>query len=124
MTYIEGFVIPVPTAKKAEFVAHARKFDEWIIEQGALRVVEGWGVDVPRGKLTDFYGGVQATEDETVAFSWIEWPDKAVRDAGHARMREMMAGDGFAATMPEMPFDGKRMIYGGFEPVIDVGETR
>ena len=110
--YIDGFVIPVPTDRKAEFLEHARLVDALFLEWGAIRVVEGWGDDVPTGKHTDFARSVAATSDETVVFSWIEWPDKATRDAAMEKMR----------TDPRMmgappPFDGKRMIFGGFEPV-------
>ena len=112
MTYIDGFVIPVKTADKQAFLDHARRIDKFFIEYGALRVVEGWGDDVPVGKVTDFARSVQATEDETVVFSWIEWPDKATRDAAFKAMESN------AAMMAEpMPFDGKRMIFGGFIPV-------
>ena len=80
MSYIDGFVLAVPTANRQKFIAHANKFGSAFIEHGATRVVECWGADVPKGKTTDFQGAVQAKEDETVAFSWIEWPDKASRD--------------------------------------------
>ena len=119
--YIDGFVMAVPTANKDKFIAHAQKGDSVFIDFGATRVLECWGDDVPDGKLTDFRKAVQATDDETVVFSWIEWPDKATRDAG---MAKMMSGD-FKdermdpATNP-MPFDGKRMIFGGFAPVTEL----
>ena len=85
------------------------------MEFGATRIVECWGDDVPRGKVTDFSRAVQAKPDETVCFSWIEWPDKATRDAA---MVKMMSDTRFMAE--PMPFDGKRMIFGGFEPVVDL----
>ena len=81
MSYIDGFVIAVPTANKQKFIEHARHFDPLFIELGAIRVIEGWGDDVPDGKVTDFRRAVQATAEETVAFAWVEWPDKATRDA-------------------------------------------
>ena len=114
MTYIDGFVIAVETARKQEFLDHAKAIDSLFLEFGALRVVECWGEDVPVGKLTDFRRAVQATEDESVVFSWIEWPDKATRDAGSVRMEtdERMAGP--------IPFDGKRMIFGGFAQVFEL----
>ena len=85
MTFVDGYLIAVPTASKAKFVEMANSFDSFFMEHGALRVVECWGEDVPHGKLTDFYRAVQATDDETVVFSWVEWPDKATRDAAMAR---------------------------------------
>ncbi len=123
MAYIDGFVIAVPTANKQKFIAHATVFDSAFIEHGATRVVECWGADVPRGKTTDFQGAVQATDDETVAFSWIEWSDKACRDKVMQRMDELGKTDErFDPAKNPMPFDGKRMIYGGFEPIVDQGE--
>ena len=118
MSYIDGFVIAVPTADKQKFIDYARKFDPIFIEYGALRVVEGWGDDVPAGEVTDFARAVQASADETVAFSWIEWPDKATRDAG---MKKMMEDPRMDPASAPLPFDGKRMIFGGFEPVVDIG---
>jgi uncharacterized protein YbaA (DUF1428 family) len=116
MSYIDGFVIAVPTANREAFIGHASKFDSLFIEFGAIRVLEGWGEDVPDGKLTDFRRAVQATADETVVFSWIEWPDKATRDAG---MDKFMKDPRMEAAS-ECPFDGKRMIFGGFTPVVDL----
>lgn len=116
--YIDGFVMAVPTANKQKFIDHAKLGDSMFIEWGATRVIECWGDDVPDGKLTDFRKAVQAIDDETVVFSWIEWPDKETRDAAMARM---MAPDFSDLRMdPEknpMPFDGKRMIFGGFAPI-------
>jgi uncharacterized protein YbaA (DUF1428 family) len=114
MAYIDGFVIPVPTANRAEFLAHAHLVDAMFLEFGATRVVEGWGDDVPAGKHTDFARAVAATPDETVAFSWIEWPDKATRDAA---MERLSADPRMTGAAP--PFDGKRMIFGGFAPIYD-----
>ncbi len=123
MSYIQGFVIPVPTASKDAFIAHARKADEVFIEHGALKIWECWGSDVPHGKVTDFYGAVAAKDDETVVFSWIEWPDKATSEAMHAKMDELTKTDPrFSMESNPPPFDGKRMIYGGFEPVVILGE--
>lgn len=121
MSYIDGFVIAVPTANKQQFIEHARKVDGIFTEFGATRVIECWGDDVPEGKATDFRKAVQATSDESIVFSWIEWPDKATRDAA---MQKMMADDFSDERMdPEknpMPFDGKRLIFGGFEPVFEL----
>ena len=117
MSYIDGFVIAVPTANKQKFIEHARKLDPLFLELGALRVIEGWGDDVPHGKLTDFYRAVQATAEETVAFSWVEWPDKATRDAG---MKKMMEDPRMDPANNPMPFDGQRMIFGGFTPIVEL----
>ena len=116
ISYIDGFVIAAPTANRQEVIDYAARFDPIFIEFGALRVVEAWGVDVPHGKLTDFYRAVDAKDDETVMFSWIEWPDKATRDAG---MQKMMEDPRMGADNP-LPFDGKRMIFGTFENVLDL----
>jgi uncharacterized protein YbaA (DUF1428 family) len=121
MAYIDGFVIAVPTANKQKFIDHAKLGDSVFIDLGATRVLECWGDDVPDGKLTDFRKAVQASDDETVVFSWIEWPDKDTRDAG---MKKMMSGDFKDERMdPEknpMPFDGKRLILGGFAPLVEL----
>ena len=116
MSYLDGFVIPVEESARAAFIDHAQRMDVVFIANGATRVIECWGVDLKPGKTTDFQGAVQARSGEAVAFSWIEWPDKATRDTAFKAMEadeEMMA-------VP-MPFDGKRMIYGGFEPIVSKG---
>lgn len=114
-TYIDGFVTPVAagTSKEA-YRAFAGKMAPVLKEHGAIRVVEAWGDDVPDGKVTDFRRAVQAEGGETVVFSWIEWPDKPTRDAGMAKVME----DPRMHAEP-MPFDGKRLIYGGFEAIVD-----
>ena len=121
MSYIDGFVIAVPTANKQKFTDHASYSDDMFIEMGALRVVECWGDDLPDGKTTDFRMAVKAEPEETVVFSWVEWPDKATRDAA---MKKLMDPDNMDPRMDQtknpIPFDGKRMIFGGFEPVVDV----
>ncbi len=120
MSYVEGFIIAVPTAKKEAFIKHARLVDQVFLDHGALRVTECWGNNVPHGKQTDFYRAVNAREDETVVFSWIEWPDKASRDAVNDRLNELMASDDrFNREKNPMPFDGSRLIYGGFEVILD-----
>ena len=116
MAYMDGFVAAVPTANQQKYLDHANRGDSIFIEFGATRVVECWGDDVPDGTLTDFRKAVQAKDDETVVFAWIEWPDKATRDAGMQKMME----DPRMADNP-MPFDGKRLIYGGFRPILDLG---
>ncbi len=121
MSYIDGFVIAVPTANKQKFIDHAQSADSLFMELGATRILECWGDDVPDGKLTDFRRAVQATADETVVFSWVEWPDKAIRDVAMAKMESLMkTDDRFNPAKNPMPFDGKRMIYGGFAPVVEL----
>ncbi len=123
MSYIDGFVIAVPTANKQKFIDHAKSSDSVFMELGATRILECWGDDVPDGKLTDFRRAVQATADETVVFSWIEWPDKVVRDAAMSKMEALMqTDDRFNPAKNPMPFDGKRMIYGGFAPLVELKE--
>ena len=115
MAYIDGYVIAVPTASKQKFLDMAQKADPIFLEFGATRVVENWGDDVPHGKQTDFHRAVAAKDDESVVFSWIEWPDKATRDAGMEKaMKDPRMDPG------TMPFDGKRMIFGGFAPVVEI----
>jgi uncharacterized protein YbaA (DUF1428 family) len=119
MTYVDGFLIAVPTANKQKFIDHANSVNSFIMGLGATRILECWGDDVPSGKLTDFRKAVQAKDDEVVVFSWIEWPDKSTRDAAMSRMSDLMKTDD--RLNPEknpMPFDGKRMIFGGFSPVV------
>jgi len=116
MAYIDGFVIAVPTANRQKFIDFAKEFDPIFLEYGATRVLECWGDDVPHGERTDFYRAVDAREDEAVLFSWIEWPDKATRDEG---MKRVMDDPRMGPDNP-MPFDGKRMIFGGFAPVVDL----
>ena len=130
MSYIDGFVIAVPTANKQAFIDHAKMGDSVFVDLGATRVVECWGDDVAAGKLTDFRKAVQASEDETIVFSWIEWPDSATRDAAMATMTEWMNNPDQADPRMDpaknpMPFDGKRLIFGGFTPIVELqGEGR
>lgn len=125
MSYVDGFVIAVPTANRQKFIDHANTADGVFTDLGATRVVECWGDDVPDGKVTDFRRAVQAKDDETVVFSWVEWPDKATRDAAMKTMTEWMENPEKADPRMDparnpMPFDGKRLIFGGFETVVDV----
>ena len=120
MSYIDGFVIAVPTAKKEQFIEHARKGDSIFIDFGATRVLENWADDVPEGKVTDFHKAVQAKEDESVVFSWIEWPDKETRDAAMSKMMsEDFSDDRLDPEKNPVPFDGSRLIYGGFSPIVE-----
>jgi uncharacterized protein YbaA (DUF1428 family) len=116
MTYVDGFVLAVPADRKEEFRAHASALLPFFKEAGVTRVVESWGDDVPEGKVTDFRGAVQATQDEVVVLSWFEYPSKEARDAATEKMRSdpRMAEMGAAS-----PFDGKRMIFGGFTPIVE-----
>ena len=114
MTYVDGFVVPVPPGKKESYREIAALAATIFKEHGAIRVVECWGDDVPDGKLTDFKRAVNAQAGETVVFSWIEWPSKAARDEGS---KKVMSDP--RLKMDDMPFDGKRMIYGGFAVMLD-----
>lgn len=114
MSYIDGFVIPVPHDKKDAYREMAQKALPLFKSYGATRIVECWGTDIPDGKVTDFKKAVQAGPEENVVFSWIEWPSKEVRDAGNKKMM-----DDPAMRDMDMPFDGKRMFFGGFEPILD-----
>ena len=119
MSYIDGFVMAVPKANKEKFTRHAEAADAAFMEWGAIRVLECWEDDVPDGKVTDFHMAVKAKEDEAVVFSWIEWPDKETRDAGMEKMRMAARSDPrFDPEKNPMPFDGMRMIFGGFVPVV------
>ncbi len=116
MSYVEGFVAAVPAANKELYRKHAAEAAALFKKFGATRSVETWGDDVPEGQLTDFRGAVKAKEGEVVVFSWLEYPSKAVRDAANEKMKN----DPRMKEMGEqMPFDGKRMIYGGFIPIVD-----
>ena len=115
MNYVDGFVAAVPTANKAAYLEHARLAAAVFKEQGALSSVECWGDDVPEGKLTSFPMAVQRKPEETVVFAWITWPSRAVRDEGMKKVMEDPRMKGMA-----MPFDGQRMIYGGFQVVLEV----
>jgi len=112
--YTDGFVVPVPEGKRDDYIALANKMAKTFREKGATRVVEAIGDDVNHGKVTDFYRAVKAEDGEKIVFSFIEWPDKATRDAA---WKDIMEND--PAPSDPMPFDGKRMFWGGFEPIID-----
>jgi uncharacterized protein YbaA (DUF1428 family) len=118
VSYVQGFVIPVPVAQKDAYLAMATKAAPLFREYGALRVVECWGDALPDGQTTDFRKAVKAEEGENVVFSWIVWPDKEVAEAAHDKVMSdpRMEPDG------PIPFDGKRMIFGGFVPILDTGD--
>ena len=117
MSYVDGFLVPVPNAKKDAYREHAEKAGAIFKEFGMLSMVECWGDDVPEGKLTSFRMAVKQEEDETVVFSWMTWPSKEVRDEGWTKI---MADERLKAQGEEMPFDGKRMIYGGFKVLVEI----
>ena len=116
MNYIDGFVIPVPTAKREAYRQLAQTASAVFKDHGALKVVECWGDDVPEGKVTSFTMAVQRQPDEAVVFSWIVWPSRQVRDEG---MKKAMEDPRMNYDPATMPFDGKRMIFGGFEVIVD-----
>jgi uncharacterized protein YbaA (DUF1428 family) len=117
MTYVDGFVAAVPTANREAYKKHAASTASMFKEYGALKVVENWGNDVPEGKLTSFTMAVQRKEDETVVFSWITWPSREKRDEA---WKAIMADPRMQPEANPAPFDGKRLIYGGFETIVDV----
>ena len=126
MSYIDGYVIAVPAANKDRFEAHARLGDGVFIDLGALRVVECWADEVADGRHTDFRRAVQATPEEEIVFSWVEWPDKATRDAAFETMKGWASNPGSADPRMDpqanpMPYDGSRMIFGGFRPLVELG---
>lgn len=117
MTYVDGFVVAVPTANKEKFRQHAEEAALMFKKHGALAVIECWGDDVPDGKVTSFPMAVKKQDNETVCFSWVLWPSKEARETGNPKVFADMEAAG--ADMSEMPFDGKRMIYGGFEMIVE-----
>lgn len=117
MTYVQGFVTPAPLAKRQAYLDHAMQASPLLKEFGAIRHVEAWQEDVPTGKLNDFHGAVQRREDEAVVFSWLEYPDRAACGAA----TEKMMSDPRMAEFSELPFDAGRMIYGGFDVILDEG---
>ena len=116
MSYVDGFVAAVPTANREQFRKHAADAAAVVKEHGALKVVECWGDDVPEGKVTSFPMAVKCETGETVVFSWIVWPSREVRNAG---MEKVMADPRVQPDVNPMPFDGKRVIYGGFEVLVE-----
>ena len=113
--YVDGFVAAVPKDKKQAYLQQAEKASDFFRKSGATRVVECWQQDVPHGKNTDFYGAVKAKENEEIIFSWIEYPSKEVRDDIMKKMQD----DPAMMNMKDMPFDGSRMIFGGFESILE-----
>ncbi|SCY50347.1 DUF1428 domain-containing protein [Microvirga guangxiensis] len=114
MTYIDGFVIPVPAGNREAYRKVAAAAAPVFKEHGALHVVECWGDDIPDGEITDFKKAVKAEAGENVVFSWIVWPSKEARDAGNKKAMEDPR-----LAVSDMPFDTKRMFWGGFTPIVD-----
>lgn len=115
MAYVDGFLIPVPDSRKDEYREHEEKWWPWFRDKGAVSMTVCWGDDVKAGRVTDFERSVALQADETVVFAWMIWPDKATRDKAFENMM-----DDSAMEMAEMPFDGKRMVFGGFTPIVEV----
>jgi uncharacterized protein YbaA (DUF1428 family) len=118
--YSDGFVVPVPEGKREAYRELAAKMAKVFRQHGATRVVESFGTDIPRGEVTDFYRAVKAEDGESVVFSFIEWPDKSTRDEAWKAIME----DESLKPQGEMPFDGKRMFWGGFEKIVDTADAR
>ena len=116
MTYVDGFVAAVPTENKIQYTNHAKQAADVFKEYGALQVVECWGDDVPEGEVTSFPRAVQRQPNETVVFAWITWPSREIRDQG---MKKIMSDPRMQPESNPMPFDGKRLIYGGFEVIVE-----
>jgi len=117
MSYVDGYVLSVPRQKKSQYIELAELSAQVFKDHGALSVVENWGDDVPEGKLTSLPLAVQCKDDEVVVFSWIVWPSREARDAGNQSVMEDPRFKDW--DMSTMPFDGKRMIFGGFETIIN-----
>jgi uncharacterized protein YbaA (DUF1428 family) len=111
MSYVDGVIIPVPTANREQYENMAGTMAGMFKEYGALSAVECWENTVPEGKVTSMRLAVQLKEDESVVFSWVMWPSKDVRDQAW----EKIMSDERMANHQSMPFDGKRMVFGGFD---------
>ncbi len=121
MTYFEGFIVPVPETNKDSYTKHAAEAAPIFQDIGVGRHFEAWDSDVPEGKVTDFRKAVDAKPDEKVVFSWFEYPDRATRDAAN---QKMMSDPRMQEMGANMPFDGKRMIMGGFNAIVEEGSER
>jgi uncharacterized protein YbaA (DUF1428 family) len=117
MSYVDGFVVAVPKRNIDAYQAMARTAGEVWKEHGALAYVECLGDDVPYGEVTSFPRAVQARDDEVVAFSWIVYASREQRDD---IVRKVMADPRLKDSMSSMPFDAKRMIYGGFKAFLEL----
>ena len=117
--YVSGFVIPVPEGKKETYRKMAADAAEMFKDYGATEIFEGWEEDVQDGQQTDFRKAVQAEAGEKIVFSWMTWPDKATADEAYAKMTE-----DDRMNPADMPFDGRRMIWGGFSPIFTMGRDQ
>ena len=115
-TYVDGFLVAVPVAKKEAYRELAEEAAVVFKDHGALSLVECWGDDLPEGKVNSFHTAVLREPDETVVFAWITWPSKAARDSG---MKKVTDDPRMKTWEGRMPFDGKRMIFGGFDVLVD-----
>jgi uncharacterized protein YbaA (DUF1428 family) len=113
MAFVDGVVIPVPDANRAAYRREARRLADLFLECGASEVVDAWGADVPEGKHTSFPMAVKRETGESVAFGWVLWPSKSARDRGWKKA----LADPRMGEMPSTIYDGKRMIFGGFEVI-------
>lgn len=116
MAYVDGFVAAVPTENKLQYIKHAEQAADVFKEYGALQVLECWEDDVPEGEVTSFPMAVKRQAGETVVFGWITWPSREIRDQG---MDKVMSDPRLQPESNPMPFDGKRLIYGGFEVIVE-----
>ena len=117
MSYVDGFVTPVASENREAYRKHAEEAAAMFKEHGATQIVECWGDDVPEGKLTSFTMAVKREANESVVFSWITWPSREARDQG---WKKVMADPRMQPGAMSVPFDGKRLIYGGFQVILDV----
>ncbi|TCD04929.1 DUF1428 domain-containing protein [Erythrobacteraceae bacterium CFH 75059] len=113
--YVQGFIVPVAAGNKDAYAATAERFWPIARDHGALSHVECWEEDVRDGEVTDFRRAVDAREGERIVFAWMIWPDKATADAAH----EKVMADPRMAEFGDMPFDGARMVHGGFTPLVE-----
>ena len=116
--YVQGYVAPVPLDRRRDFEAMCAAMRDVAIDCGALRATDGWGTDIADGKVTDFKQAVAAKDDEAIAFGYVQWPSKQAFEQGSAKMREH---ENMPAMGSDMPIDGKRLIFGGFEVLLDTG---
>jgi uncharacterized protein YbaA (DUF1428 family) len=121
MSYVDGFLVPVPQGSKDQYRAMANKMADKLQALGALQIVEGWGDDLQHGKVTDFFMAVKAEDGENVVFSFVTWPDKQTRDKG---WEKLMADPEMQPGQEPMPFDGKRMFWGGFQTITELAAGR